>query len=380
MSAHPDPFRQARASSCGMTVHVDGEPIPLVLDLQGVRRAAKDWQAYSSANPFHITLQSEEALRNFRQLPIETDPPDHTDYRAIVEPLFRRPAQPDYAARMRDIVRRTVDEACALGTLDGVLSFALPLQSRALALLLNVPESEADEWITWGIRAFDHDEQGPSKGARLENYIQRQLEHAAGTPGEDLFSILHRATFRGRPLTYEEKQGFANLVFAGGRDTVIHTTTSILAYIAEHPAFCPQLAADPALVPKAVEEFVRVVTPLTAITRTCAADTPHQSAGGRIGLCWASANRDDRFFKHADRVQPDRAPNPHVAFGFGPHSCLGASHARLLLRTLLTQCAERGLRIQTLEAIPNVEVFDTFSRPIGFSKLIQRWSAQQEIP
>ncbi len=185
-----------------------------------------------------------------------------------------------------------------------------------------------------------------------------------------LFSVLNQARFQGRPLSFEEKQGFANLAFAGGRDTVIATVTRIFAEAATDPELLPAIRATPDLAVSAVEEIVRITTPLTAISRTGPRDTAVQKAGGRIGLCWASANREDRFFPEPDRFQAARNPNPHVGFGFGPHNCLGATHARLLLRTLVRVLAEQEvtLRIQTQE--PQCENHGGITRVNGFQNLL----------
>ena len=86
-----------------------------------------------------------------RQLPVETNPPDHTDYREIVEPFFRRAKEPAVIAQVEDLIERLLDDALRRDSIELVRQFALPLQSRALAFLLNVPESEAELWISWGI-------------------------------------------------------------------------------------------------------------------------------------------------------------------------------------------------------------------------------------
>ena len=92
-------------------------------------------------------------------------------------------------------------------------------------------------------------------------------------------------------------------------------------------------------------------------------------AGGRIGLNWASANRDETVFEDPDSVRLDRRPNPHVAFGTGTHFCLGAPHARLLLRTLLEQCAAQVRGVAILEAEEKVERTAVYARRVGFEVL-----------
>ena len=174
--------------------------------------------------------------------------------------------------------------------------------------------------------------------------------------------------------------GFANLAFAGGRDTVIHSIASALAYLGRNPRALEYLREDPKRVVGAGEEFFRAFMPLTHIGRVCPADTNvhgvEVKAGGRASLCWASANLDETVFEAADEVRLDRKPNPHVAFGFGEHLCLGAPHARLLLRTVLEKCTERVGRIEVLEAVEKIETEAAYSRAVGYETLVARFTAR----
>lgn len=349
----------------------------MILRHEDVRLAAKDWKTFSSDAPFRVPIPSEEAVRTMRQLPVETDPPDHTDYRRIVEPFFQRAKDPKVIALVESLMDEMVRDALARPSLEIVREFALPIQSRALAYLLNVPEAEAVTWIGWGTHVF---RDGGSKGSALEAYLHRRFDEAAATPGDDFFSALTRATFRGRPLLREEMMGFGNLTFAGGRDTVIHTISSVLEYLSRHPESLEFLRQDPARVVHAVEEFFRVITPLTHIGRVCPVETSVQGVtvapGGRASLCWASANRDAEAFDAPDEVRLDRKPNPHLAFGFGAHLCLGAAHARLLLRTLLQKCIERVGAVTILDAKPHVENEARYQRSVGFESLNVRFTAR----
>jgi cytochrome P450 len=174
--------------------------------------------------------------------------------------------------------------------------------------------------------------------------------------------------------------GFGNLTFAGGRDTVIQTISSVLGYLAGHPEALEFLRQDPARIIHAVEEFFRVISPLTHIGRVCPAETDVHSAtvpaGGRASLCWASANQDEAAFDAPAEIRLDRKPNPHLAFGFGAHLCLGAAHARLLVRTLLQQCLQRVGAIQVLEAQEHVEREARYERVVGYERLRVRLVAR----
>lgn len=370
MNKPPDPFREARQKDGVLACNFQGEQVPMILRHDDVRKAAKDWQTYSSNAPFRVPIPSEENVRTMRQLPVETDPPDHTDYRKIVEPFFARAKDPAVIDRMEKLTDRMLDEAFHRDAIEIVREFAVPIQSYALTYLLNVPEAEAEVWIGWGVHVF---RDGDSKGSALEAYLHRQFDRAKANPGEDFFSALTQATFRGRPLTREEMMGFGNLTFAGGRDTVIHTISSAIAYLGRNPMALDFLREDPSRIVHASEEFFRVITPLTHIGRVCPVETDVHGVtvkpGGRVSLCWASANQDESVFDAPAEIRLDRKPNPHLAFGFGAHLCLGAAHARLILRTLLQKCVERVRSIHVLEARERIEHEAKYDRAVGYELL-----------
>ncbi|MGL5019139.1 MAG: cytochrome P450 [Luteolibacter sp.] len=373
-----DPFREARRTDGVLQCPFHGENITMILRHGDVRQAAKDWRTFSSDAPFRVPIPSEEAVRTTRQLPIETDPPTHGDYRAIVEPFFQRPKSPAMIARVEAIINNMIVRALRQEEIEAVGQFALPLQSRALTHLLNMPECEAEIWIGWGIHVFKMTGGEFKKTNVLEDYLHAQFDRAEREPDQDFFSALAHTNFQGRKLTREECMGFANLAFAGGRDTIIHTVSSILAHFGNHPEALEFLRADPRRITLASEEFFRVFMPLTQIGRVCTVDTTQHgfavATGERIGLCWASANHDETVFADPEVIRLDRKPNPHVSFGFGDHLCLGAPHARLIIRTLLAKLCEKIERIHVLEAALLTEEEAEFTRMVGFSKLRLRLS------
>jgi len=376
-----DPFESARKEKGTLRCPFEGESIPMILRHAEVRKAAKNFTDFSSDAPMRVVIPSEENVRSVRQLPIETDPPLHGEYRKLVEPLFRRPRTPEVEAEVAQLVREAVDQALLQDSVEVVRKFALPLQSRALTRLLNLPMTEAERWIAWGVHVFrDPGADGAGRGAELNAYIEQQIDRALTEPGEDFFSVLTQAEFRGRRLSREEIAGFANLAFAGGRDTIITIVSSAIAWLAEHPEGLGQLANDPKLALCATEEFVRYYTPLTLIGRVSVHGKDlhgeRVESGERIGLCWASANRDETVFKNPEEVQLDRRPNPHVGFGFGAHNCLGAVQARLILRTLLSELGEKVGSMEIVEAEPHWEENEKFRRQVGFAKLVVRFQAR----
>ncbi|MCF7676070.1 MAG: cytochrome P450 [Akkermansiaceae bacterium] len=376
--SQPDPFGEARRKDGILVNEFQGKPVPMILRHEDVRRAARDWQTFSSDAPLRIPIPSEETVRTVRQLPLEIDPPAHGDYRAVAEPFFNRAKLPEVVAEVEALVRKLVSKALERESVEIVREFAIPLQSRALARLIHMPESEAEIWIGWGTHVFREGD-GKSKGAALETYLNGLFDHAEASPGDDFFSALTQATFRGRRLTREEMLGYGSIMFAGGRDTIINSISGVIGHLSANPQDLEYLREDPKRIVNASEEFFRAISPVTHIGRVCPQRTEihglEVAPGSLVSLCFASANHDESVFPSPEEVRLDRKPNPHVAFGFGPHLCLGAAHARLVVRSLLKCLCEQVGSIETLAAEEKVECEERYDRPLAYDSLTVRFAA-----
>tara|TARA_R110002051_G_scaffold71516_1_gene128954 strand:- start:445 stop:1605 length:1161 start_codon:yes stop_codon:yes gene_type:complete len=375
-SEFPDPFEKARLDKGYGKMNDQDDPVTMLLRHKDVRKSAHNYKTFQSgAQPGRIVVPSEVNIRDTRQIPFEVDPPVHGEYRAIVEPWFKRPLQPEYQEKLSVQISNLVDEIINNGTVEVVNGFALPLQSRALTLLLNTPFSEAETWISWGTHVFRSEGEAldGDKANILYNYIDEQIERAVKEPGDDMYSVLLSSDFQGRKLTREEVKGVMVLTFAGGRDTVINAVTNSISYLAEHPESLERFRKEPEIIGKAVEEFIRYFSPLTQMGRVVTEDTQvceHAiQADSRISLCWASANRDASVFENPNEIVLDRKINPHVGFGFSHHNCLGATHARQILKILLSTLAEKVANIEIVDGKENIEDLDEFKRKVGFDQI-----------
>ncbi len=370
MTLDTDPFATPRRKDGVLLVDFEGEPIPMILGHHAVRRAAKDWETFSSDAPCRVPIPAETNVRSVRQLPIEADPPLHKAARDLLKPFFMRPAKPEYAAQIDALAGRLIAPVLGEQEVEIVRGFALPLQSLALTHLLGMPEAAAEEWIGWGIHVFHDGDDSAEKGAILDRYIRRQIAAAYSNPGDDLFGAMTRMKLNGRPLTTDEMVGIANLTFAGGRDTIITAVSAIIAYFADNRPALEWVCQEPKRIAFAVEEFIRVTSPLTHIGRVCPQPTtvgPHAvAANARVSLCWASANFDDTVFEAPEEIRLDRMPNPHLGFGSGHHNCLGAAQARAILRSLIRQLGEQTSTITILEQERAEERFGAVRREVGF--------------
>jgi len=327
-----------------------------------VKAAARDWRTYSSDTPGRVPIPAELDVRQVRQIPIETDPPDHTKYRAIVADRFSRATVALLEPAIRTVITSALDYLEDSGEVEIVGEFAIPIVMGSLAAALGRPPSEATEWSSWGRNVFELDEHGNRSHNRdLDGYLASAVDGAIADPGDDFFGILARACIDEEPLTRDEMLGYGNLVFAGGRGTMIDSISSSIWYLGINPGDREKLTADPSLIPTAVEEFFRYFSPLPHLGRTATVDVTSTDsvihAGDLVSLGFAFANHDPIEFEHADSVLIDRKPNRHVAFGHGPHTCLGAHLARLELRLVLEELLAR-VPSYDVESSPNFRFLD----------------------
>lgn len=193
-----DPFEKARKEKGIGEMNDQGDPVVMVLGFKDVKKYAHDWQTFQSgAKPGRIVVPSEENLRDIRQIPFEVDPPLHGEYRVLMEDWFRRPFQAEYEVKLVAQIEKIVDAMLEKDSLEVIREFALPLQSRALTLLINTPFEEADTWISWGTHVFRSDDNplDTSKANVLFDYLDEQIDKAIANPSDDMYSLLLNADF-----------------------------------------------------------------------------------------------------------------------------------------------------------------------------------------
>jgi cytochrome P450 len=322
--------------------------------LVDVRSAAKDWERFSSR------LQGDPDVRDYPQLPLEVDPPEHGAYRALVEPILGRRAILALEADIRAIARRLIGRFARAGRTEAVRELAIPMVATTIATVLGRP-GDAAELATWGISSWEVLPDGTRSGRRIDAYVDRALDEASDPGRQDAFAGLARATLGERPLARVEQVGIANLLLAGGRDTVILVLCGAMWHLALDAGAGARLRAAPDRLPLAIEEYLRFLSPNPGMERRAAADVEgtwgRASTGDYVVLGWGPANHDPTAFEAPGEIRLDRRPNPHVAFGSGPHTCVGihlARHeARIFLEELLAAVPEwrlgEGLDLQTIQ-------------------------------
>jgi cytochrome P450 family 142 subfamily A polypeptide 1 len=312
---------------------------------------------------------------------ISLDDPRHADQRKLVARRFTPKAVRQLDGYLRALVDELIDGFAPAGELEVVSQLAAPLPARLTAHLLGFPEDRWYDIQTWSERLMRYDQAMTDESAQL-GFIDAIGEFSEllfateaarkAEPQDDLVSVWAHAEAAGCPYTAQMLVNETGLVISGGAETTRTVISRGLAVLAEHPDQWEAMAADPSLVPGAVEELIRWVTPLNNFFRTATADTEVAgipvAAGDRFLLAYPSANRDERVFTDPDTFDIRRHPNPQIAFGFGTHFCLGASLARFELTLLFTELTRRftDLRV-TREPDLEANIFVTAVRSLGMS-------------
>jgi cytochrome P450 len=279
------------------------------------------------------------------------DPPEHAAFRGLVNRRFTPRALSALDESIHKTAAKLFDAVEPREEIDFVTELAAPFPLLVIAELLGIDEADREAFRRWSDAAIESpdlpkDETIAALG-ELGSFIIEHIRAKRERPGDDLVSLLVGCEVGGQPLAKEELFMFLLTLLVAGNETTRTLLSGGALVLFEHPQQRAALAADPTLVPAAVEECLRWVTPVHAFCRTATEDAVVSGTQVREGdyvcMLYASANRDERIFgEDADRFDVRRATVPvHLAFGFGEHVCLGASLARLEARVFLEELLAR---------------------------------------
>ena len=268
--------------------------------------------------------------------PITSDPPEHTPARKLLLPAFAPHVIARLEPRTRALCRELLDAIGDAKTCDGAVDYAQHIPVRLIAHMLGVPEKDGDlfrRWIHLILEVGISDESVILPALQeMSVYFAAEIKRRGAKRGDDLISFLLDAKMEGRPLSEAHMTGTLRLLLIAGIDTTWSGIGASLWHLATHPEDRRRLAADPSLMPTAIEEFLRAYAPVTMAREVLKETTVGGCAfkeKGQVLLSFPAANRDPAVFADADKVLIDRAENRHAAFGLGRHRCLGSNLARL---------------------------------------------------
>jgi cytochrome P450 len=282
---------------------------------------------------------------------LHMDPPEHASFRSLVNRRFTPRALAGLGPSIRKTAARLLDGVDPHSEIDFVSELAAPFPLIVIAELLGIAETDRADFRRWSDAAIESPDLPPDETmaslGELSGFIVEHIRSKQNDPGEDLVSLLVGSEVDGCPLSKEELLMFLLTLLVAGNETTRTLLSGAALVLSEHPDQRAVVTADGALVPGAVEECLRWVTPVHAFCRTATADVTVAgtavAAGDYLCMLYASANRDERIFGETASVFDVRRPvNPvHLAFGFGEHVCLGASLARLEARIFLEELLVR---------------------------------------
>ncbi len=301
-----------------------------------------------------------EDLPFVRQMMLNMDPPEQTRLRRIVNKAFTPRNVEQLRATIAERARAVVDRVAGWGECDFAEDLGKDLPLLTLAEVLGVPEADRHLLYDWSNRIIGYQDDeyatrqegakpiNPRSRAALQDmfsYAHDLAREKRARPTADIISTLLHATVDGEGITDEEFENFFFLFSVAGNDTLHSAIPGGMLLLLEHPQQRARLLQDLDLLPTAVEEMLRMHSPVIHFRRTATRDVElggkRIRAGDKIVVFYVSANRDETIFPDADSFDIARAPNDHLAFGAGPHFCLGAQLARLQMRLMFRELLTR---------------------------------------
>jgi cytochrome P450 len=276
------------------------------------------------------------------QIPLELDPPEHTKFRQALSPLFGPPRVSRIEPLIRETARRLAADIAGQPEVEFIEAMAIPLPSETFLHSFGIPRDRLGDLLAFKDRVIksglhDDDPEYEHKRAQVLEFFTELLDKrkAEGAIGDDVISELLRSKVDERPWTDEEILNAAIVLLLASLDTTTSAFSLIITRLAEQRELRERLVRDPAIIPTAIEEFLRW-EPLLHNGRVLRRDVEKygttMKAGDRIMCLFGGAHRDPRVYEDPDRLDFDREATRHMAFGAGPHRCLGLHLARATMR------------------------------------------------
>jgi len=336
---------------------------------------------FRHADVMHVLMDHEtysNAVSRFPSVPNGMDPPEHTAYRRLIEPYFEPQQMETFAPVCRDVAVRLVQALPEQASVELMADFAQIFALQIQCAWLGWPVELHEPLRLWTLKnqaaTLARDEAAMSAVAlEFDGYIKDLLtarRNAGSAAPDDVTTRLLRDQALGRPLTDDEIVSILRNWTVGELGTIAASIGILVHYLAGHAALQQQLREQPALLPAAIDEILRIHAPLVmnrrVTTREVTLGERTLAAGTRLALIWASANRDEAVFGDPDAFRLDREPQLNLLYGAGIHVCPGAPLARLELRVVMEELLGRTRRIALLADQQPVKAFFPAS---GFSSL-----------
>ena len=312
-------------------------------------RVLKDWRTFSAS------INGEVMRPYMGELLLGLDGEEHRRYRSLVACAFRRSTLERWRGELVEpVIDRLLDPVVPAGRADLVAEVTSKFPVQVICGIVGVPTTDHEQFNEWAVRINYgplYPEEGMAASKAMRDYLEPLVEARRVEPTGDLLSELVHAEIDGARLTDEKIYGFLRLLLPAGAETTYRAFGSCLLALLDRPDAMARVRADRTLVPAAVEETLRWETSVTMVVRRAAADTDIGGcpvpAGSSVSVISGSASRDETRWDRAGEWNLDRVPQQHMAFGTGPHQCLGMHLARMEL--------EAGINA-VLDRLPNLRL------------------------
>jgi cytochrome P450 len=309
-------------------------------------------------------------------IPIELDPPEHMKFRLPLNPIFSPNRMKQMEAGVRARAVALIEAFAGAGRCEFVAAFANPFPISIFMQIMGLPEEDFDDLVRWEHELLHaRDDAERQRGATsFLRYLRALIADRKADPRDDLASQIAHAEIAGRPITEDEVIGIFFLLVAAGLDTVAASLGLYFRHLALDQALQARLRADPALIPDAVEEFLRRYT-ISTTSRTVTADTEvagvQMKAGDKVIVPTGAPSFDAAEFVCPMDFDIARTPNRHFAFSYGPHRCIGSHLARRELVIAMEECLARLPPFRIAEGKTSTIVPGTL---LGVDKLPLAWA------
>lgn len=335
-------------------------------DLDGTRNGGKGIRIPSSLIRFSLN---------------ESDPPEHTALRKLEAPFFSVQALQKWLHLARELVDEQIDSFIEKGAADLVHDVAIPVPAQVTLRLVGVPTDQWRDFMASSLTSYlppNHPDFPNAERARIAERLEKLMEQRKTEPRDDVISALVHAQVDGQPLPHAKAKGMLQSLLFGGFDTTAATTANALYWLQDHPELHRRLIEDDKFLEKAVDEFLRYFPPVMGgLARTVMQDTELRGQrlkkGDRVLLMFNSGNYDDERFECPAELRIDRVnARQNLAFGAGPHRCLGAvlgmGEVGIMVRAVLKRLPDYRVDRELAKQVPRMGGVNSWlTMPIRFT-------------
>jgi len=321
----------------------DGRQGWMVHRYDDVRAVYQDAEHFSSKNVANFQTF---VGANWDMIPLELDGERHQQFRMLLNPLFAPNKINAMEAGVRELAVSLIEAFSAKGECEFMEDFARPYPISIFLKLMDLPLEMRSTFLAWEYQVLHAKDMDVRRDGlrKIIGYLEGAIAERRNALGDDLISFAIKARINGEPLSDDDVMGVVFMLYIGGLDTVVATLGFMFRYLASHPERQRELIENPAILPDAIDEMLRVFASVNGsrlLTRDMEFAGVQMKKGDRVYVTTVAANRDPREFDHPNEVDFTRSANRHLTFAAGPHRCIGSHLARREIKIAIEEWLKR---------------------------------------